>query len=434
MSSSQNVHVNIRRLAVGGAGVGEVVAQSDGGESLLGITAFVPFAAAGEKVLARIVEKKERYVKAELLEIETPSSSRVEAPCQYYRTCGGCELQHMSYESELQAKQEMILGALRAAKLESEVLARVQPIIAGQEYGYRRRVSLHIDSSGRIGFYRENSRAVVAIDECLIAVPEINEALKSVKALGPVLQQKATSLLLEVDSKGLVVVIKSPYDLAVPQRDSILEAAKKHFDNVSLMVGGKEVGGFGRQILEMPLAPSGTLNLQVPAGSFSQVNWNMNLNLLAQVLEHAGVAPGSEVFDLYAGAGNFALPLARAGMNVTAVENDSRLVNLGRENAKRYKCDHRLNYVDSNVEDFLETRRASGKIPLVVADPPRSGIGKLAPSLQFADRLHLISCHLPSFVRDVKNFVQLGWSVERVQPFDMFAQTSHVELLAVLSK
>ncbi len=433
MALSQNVQVNIRRLAVGGAGVGEVVAQSDGGDSLLGITAFVPFTARGERVLARVTEKKERYLKAELLEIESSSDARVSPPCQYYQTCGGCELQHISYESELQAKDEMIHGALRAAQLGSDVLSKIEPIIRGEEFGYRRRVSLHIDNAGRIGFYRENSRAVVQIDSCMIAVPEINEALASVKILGPILQQKATSLLLEVDAKGLIVVIKSPYDLAAPERKSILEAAKKHFENVSLLVGGEEVGGFGRQILEMPLNKAGTLSLQIPAGSFSQVNWNMNLNLIAQVLEDAATLPGARVYDLYAGAGNFSLPLARAGMKVTAVESDSRLVNLGRQNAKRYQCDTRLEYQDAKVEDFLATRRKRGEIGLVVADPPRSGLGKLVPALQFSERLHLVSCHLPSFVRDVKAFLQLGWRVEKIQAFDMFAQTSHVELLGILS-
>lgn len=433
MALQQNVQVNIRRLAVGGAGVGEVVSQSDGGDSLLGITAFVPFTARGEKVLARVTEKKERYLKAELLEVQSPSNARIQAPCPYYQTCGGCELQHISYESELAAKQEMIQGALRAAKLGTEVLSALQTIVPGDEYAYRRRISLHIDHGGRIGFYRENSRSVVPIDECLVAVPEINEALSAVKELGPILQQKATSLLLEVDSSGLIVVIKSPYALAAPEQKKILEAAKKHFANVSLLVGGEEVGGFGRQILEMPLNQAGTLNLQVPAGSFSQVNWGINLKLISEVLEDASDFAGAKVFDLYAGAGNFALPLARNGMKVTAVESDSRLVNLGRQNAKRYQCESRLEYHGAKVEDFLKARRKRGEVALVVADPPRSGLGKLVPALQFSDRLHLVSCHLPSFVRDIKAFLQLGWRVEKIQAFDMFAQTSHVELLGILS-
>ncbi|MCA9160880.1 MAG: class I SAM-dependent RNA methyltransferase, partial [Planctomycetales bacterium] len=247
-------------------------------------------------------------------------------------------------------------------------------------------------------------------------------------------QGKISSLLLESDAKGLIAVLKSPYDLTTGEQKEILSAARAHFENVSLMVGGEEVGGFGRQILELPLNESGTLLLQVPAGSFSQVNWSTNLRLLNASIEQAGIAAGSTVYDLFAGAGNFALPFARSGMKVVAVECDKRLVNLGRENAKRYGLDNKLQYVDSSVERFLSRLPKTDKADLVIADPPRSGLGQMIHSMNFASRLQLISCHLPSFVRDIKGLLENGWQVERIQPFDMFPQTSHVEILGVLSR
>ena len=142
--SGQQINVNIRSLAVGGAGVGEVVSQADGGKELLGITAFVPFTTVGEKVLARVVEKKERYLRADLINVDESSSDRVEAPCPYYQNCGGCELQHVAYETQAKLKKEMLGSALRAAGLSTSVSDALHDVVQGEPYAYRRRISLHL--------------------------------------------------------------------------------------------------------------------------------------------------------------------------------------------------------------------------------------------------------------------------------------------------
>ncbi|MCB0325097.1 MAG: class I SAM-dependent RNA methyltransferase, partial [Bdellovibrionales bacterium] len=284
-----DVTVNVRNLAVGGAGVGEVIAQSDGKDELLGITAFVPFAAVGEVVSARVTQHKERYLKTQLLQVETPAAERVAPTCPYYTVCGGCELQHMSYSGQLAAKTEMIAGALRAAKSSSQVLQALKPVVPGEPYSYRRRVTLHIDSSGKVGFYREQSRSVVAIEQCPVSVPPIDEVLRNVQELGRRLQGKISSLLLEADAKGLVAVLKSPYDLTPTEQTAILNSVRDFLPNVSLMGGEREVGGLGRQILELPLNDGATTTLRVPAGAFSQVNWGINLKLIRRVIDSANL-------------------------------------------------------------------------------------------------------------------------------------------------
>lgn len=431
MPSLTEVTVNIRNLAFGGEGVGEVTAQSDGQSDLLGITAFVPFTARGESVTASVTARKKNHVKTRLLTVVSPSPARTAPECPHFTSCGGCELQHISYDEQLAAKYDMIRGALAAAKLRVDVLDRLKPVVPGSPYHYRRRVSLHIDSQGRIGFYRENSRSVVPISTCPICVNPISEALPRAADFGRLAAGKITGLLLEADDQGVIAVLKSPYDLAPGEQRQVLAAAKDCFQSAVLFAGEREVGGFGRQILELPLSDAGNFALHVPAGFFSQVNWEVNHALVKYALDYAETTRGQTVFDLYSGAGNFALPLARLGARVTAVELDKRLVAFGRQNSARLGLEKQVAFIEAPVEQFLLKSPTRQTPDLIVADPPRSGLGSLASSLPNTPRLLLVSCHLASFVRDLKALLHSGFRVESITPFDMFAQTSYVEILSV---
>jgi len=434
-ANATEISVHIRSLAVGGAGVGEVTAQNDGRSDLLGITAFVPFTAVGERVSARIVQRKDRYLQAQLLNVEQPSLARVTPPCKIFTQCGGCELQHIDYASQLRLKHEMILGALRAGKLASADLEKLAPVVPGDPYGYRRRISLHVDQAGKIGFYRESSRSVVATDECPVAVEDINELLKVIPDFGREIRGKISSLLLESDDAGVVAVLKSPYAMSPAEARGILDTAKKYFPNAMLLAADKELGGYGRQILELPLNDRGTVTLRVPAGYFSQVNSRINSLLVSRAVDLLDLRFGETVFDLYAGAGNFSLPLARAGAKVTAVECDPRLVSLGKENAARYGLQKNLEFIELSVEKFLDRQQKNRETPgVLLADPPRSGLGPICASLPPSERLMLVSCHLPSFVRDSKNLTERGWELQQIIPFDMFAQTSYVEILSLFRR
>ena len=428
------VKVNVRNLAVGGEGVGEVTWQSDGNQDLLGITAFVPFSAVGEQVRAQVSQRKGRYIRGTMIEVEQYSKERLSPECEYFEHCGGCELQHIRYQEQLRSKGEMLKGALRAAGLGLDVVDRLKEVLPSKPYGYRRRLSLHVDSGGRVGLYRNSSRSVVAIDNCSVATSKINEALRKIQSFGRDVAGQITSILLEEDSSGLVVVLKSPIALSAVERREVLKAAKNYFTNVSLMIAEKEVDGFGRRILELPLSKSGHIKLRVPAGSFTQVNWEINLQLIEDVLRFSRAHERVEIFDLYSGAGNFSIPLARAGAKVQAVECDSTLISFGRENSKRYSLERRLDFVDMSVEKFLKLSGNSKSVQSIIADPPRSGLGKLTSEIRCGEQLQLISCHLPSFVRDLRNLLEVGWQIENIKPYDMFSQTSYLEILGVFRR
>ena len=429
------VKVSVRAIAVGGNGVGEVYEQSDANTDLHGITAFVPYAAVGEKVHASVVERKERFLKTEFLEVIEPSSSRVEPHCEYFGSCGGCELQHISYDGQVEAKQAMLVGALRSSKCGDSVLSSIQPMVRSEPYLYRRRIHLHISSDGRVGFYQKFSRSVVSIDNCPIASMRINKALESVQEVGRAIAGKVSSLLLEEDERGVIAVAKSPYELSHDERHYVQEQLKSFFDNFIIISAGKEVGGLGKRSATLSLTQSYKLSVTLPAGSFSQVNWPINLQLIDGVLSLLQPFIGKHVLDLYAGAGNFSLPIARAGAMVTAVECDKRLVNFGRESAARNRIE-RLEYIEDSVERYLRAfERGKYRCPdVLIVDPPRNGLGSLVSKLPQARTVVLISCHLPSFVRDLNALIKAGWQVKTIKPYDMFPQTAYMEIVALLER
>ena len=151
-------------------------------------------------------------------------------------------------------------------------------------------------------------------------------------------------------------------------------------------------------------------------------------------MSYAEIVSGKLVCDLYAGAGNFSFPMARVGARITAVECDKRLAGFGAENARRLQFTKEVEFVTSSVEKFLKKVRKEKPPELIVADPPRSGLGPVASMLPDAQRLILISCHQPSFVRDLVTLRNSGWRLHTILPFDMFAQTSYLEILSVFTR
>lgn len=419
--------LKIRGLAFGGDGVGEVCREASAMEdSLLGITGFVPYTIPGETVEARLVEKKSRFIKASLNRVIEPSPSRVEAPCQYFTRCGGCQLQHISYEEQLAEKDRMVRGQFVAARVPQDVLGALQPIASSSAYSYRRRINLHIDSQGKIGFYQKGSRSLVEIDECLIADTRISGLIKTIKdlPLGPHIR----AISLEADISGVVVVFKSQKDLNPSELKGLVEALREKLENFIITHAGRSLVGFGKQTLKTRLLGKA---VEVPAGSFSQVNEAVNDSLVRFVAEHS--KGFRSMLDLYSGAGNFCVPLSENFDEITAVESDTRLCRFLQMNFEKAKFKKTLHLVSSSVERFLK-ENPRPEADLVIADPPRNGLAKLAKQISFGKRLIFVSCDLPAFTRDLRSLMEIGWQVKVIKPFDMFAQTGHLEIAGVLDR
>jgi 23S rRNA (uracil1939-C5)-methyltransferase len=419
--ANDTISVRLHGLAVGGAMVGRVTAPAE--DTRVGMAAFVPFAAPGETVEASVLQAHARHLDAELVTITEPSPERVTPRCPYFTRCGGCDIQHLYYEAQLSAKQEMIHGAFRTGGFDDAALARIAPITPGPPYAYRRRITLHVDAAGRLGYYARRSRMLLPVTTCPISVPAIDEFLAQGFTLEGLLPAGATGgeLIVEAGENGLFGVLR----LSVPPTSAALrEHLASVFAGGAIDVNGLVGNRFGEPNLRWQ-------EEAVVPGLFSQVNTTINTALVAKILTIAENAKAERALDLYAGAGNFALPLAAKGLTTTAVEYESELVRVGREETARRGLTAQLTFLETPVEQFLAKKRGTLN-DLIIADPPRAGLGKLAAQMPLAPHLVLISCHLPSAVRDVRTLQKAGWRVAEIVPHDMFAQTGHVEVLTYL--
>lgn len=246
----------------------------------------------------------------------------------------------------------------------------VAPVVPSPPYGYRRRLTLQLQE-GRVGYFQRRSHTHLPITVCPVAVPELQTWLEDDRPRR---------------GEGTITVERLDDGTVAAERNAV--------------------------------------------GTFSQANGVVNQELVKRI-----VALGKDeqrACDLYAGDGNFALPLAAAGLSVTAVEVSKRLVNAGRELAEERELSEKVRFIASDVATYLN--HALPPVDLIVADPPRAGLGKLVSALPEAKTLALISCDLACAVRDLKGLVGEGWRLESVTPLDMFAQTAQIELLSVLRR
>ena len=392
------MNLQIEKLVYGGDGLSRAEGQ----------VVLTPFVAAGETVAVELEPVRAGVRRARLEQVLQPAAARVAARCPYFGRCGGCHYQHLDYATQLQAKREILAETLRRTG-HIEAPAEIG-VISGEPYGYRNRVQLHVED-GRIGYREARSHRLCAIEQCPISSPRINECIA---VLNRMVKERpwprfVESIELFTDESGVQLNVL----------ESAQPVAKRFFEWCAA-----ELPGF----VEGPLDyRAGSYQYRVSGGSFFQVNRFLLEPMIAAVTAgHSGI----RALDLYAGVGLFSVPLAERFASVTAVESGTTATRDLRFNAERAGA--MVETETAAVEDYL---RDAGEIPdFVVADPPRTGLGKrvverllhLRPA-----RLHLVSCDPATLARDLAQF-QGAYQLEELTLLDLFPQTFHIETLAKL--
>jgi len=414
------ITVELDSLAVGGECVGRVTA---GPQALLGKKAFVPWAVPGELVEARLLEDHKKYLRTEALEVKRASPARVDAACPLFRQCGGCQLQHIDLKAQRDFKRGMVESMLRH-QANLTPLAGVA-LIGGDLPGfdYRRRITLHVSSDGKIGFYRCGSGDVVDMENCPISSQAINAAFCQWKRLFQEAASYLASVVLE-DRMGRVALglnLREPPDRHQLPAE-LLRKFKDEAPDLSVLASGKPVFSQMREGLR------GVAGDAIPIGAFSQVNHDANLLLRETVVSEVR---GEEITDLYAGSGNLSFPLAAQGRRVVAVESDRRLVVAGQDIAKDRKLGSGITFVNQSCESYVQEHALC---EVVLLDPPRSGAKEVVRFIDPAVSTQVIyvSCNLPSLCRDLAALHAQGYTLKRTLVLDMFPQTHHVETISIL--
>jgi 23S rRNA (uracil1939-C5)-methyltransferase len=456
---TQKSHIiTIEKIVPGGFGIGR---RPDG------MIAFVRHVLPGEKVSLRTIRKRKNHLEAELEKVLEPSPYRCEPVCELYGRCGGCDLQHAGIELQLGLKAEILAESLIRGGFRSDLVARImRPVLpAPANFGYRQRIRLQVDESGRVGFFRHQSHTIIPANGCPLAGPEINRGLHDLRTspvAGKLLRTSHRVELLFNPETGKVIVLLHTSRRPRPTDRVLAEALADEVAGIEqLLFHVQDHGFFGPQdgfkkpslppFLECILPASATeaveLVLTWEAGGFCQINLPQNENLIKAVLALARPGPRDRILDLYCGMGNFSLPLSLHSATVTGLDGQGS----GIRSAKRNVTLNRRRFGESGNESWSlncsfakisvpdgvsQLIRSGRKFDLLVLDPPRQGAAAIVPDLPAlgADRLVYISCDPATLTRDLTALVQAGYQVRHLQPVDMFPQTHHLETVTLMEK
>ncbi len=396
-----NLEVTIEKLIYGGEGLARLDGQ----------VALAPFVLPGERALVEVVERKSGLLRGKLVEVREASPDRVAPPCPYFMHCGGCHYQHAEYRAQLALKCDILTETLRrVGKIEPPAEIRV---VAEEPWHYRNRVQLHIRGM-EIGYLEAHSNRLSPIEQCPISSPRINEAIAILREM---LRDARWPRFVQS-----IELFSDETQLQLNVLETERPVARRFFDWSAEMLPGLVPGA-------LDYRAAGEV-YRVSGGSFFQVNRHLIDGMAELAME--GVQ-GDTALDLYAGVGLFSLPLGNRVAKVTAVETGSAAIRDLQFNAERAGV--AMDARQSSVDAFLES--LTGAPDFVLADPPRSGLGKtvvahlarLGPP-----RLTIVACDPATLARDLAGLVGAGYRMDGVTMIDVFPQTFHIEGIVRLSR
>ena len=405
------VDLEIDGIAAGGDGVGR---------DREGRVVFVPLTAPGDRIRATILTSKPRWARGIVSELLTESAHRRQAPCPVFGVCGGCRLQHLPADRQLEAKRRIVQDALgRIGGIGSEV---ADPIRAGSEFEYRNRITL-TGRGSELGYRGlHDPRTVIPISDCLLAEPPIRAAVDALSTGLGLPTGGALRVTIRANARdGTALLVEggvepgSPSDVAdgVPGLESYW---------------WRDATGGMQLLAGRPTFPETWqgLEFELPPEVFLQCNREVSAAMDVWLDDRIGSATGSCMVDLYAGVGARAIRWAIGGGKVTACEVDAAACDTCNETA--LQAGARLRVECGRAEDRPSLLEGA---EVVVVNPPRTGLAVQVREALVAARvrgLAYVSCDPATLARDLKG-LQGAYEVLEVQPFDAFPQTAHIETI-----
>jgi 23S rRNA (uracil1939-C5)-methyltransferase len=382
-----------------------------GGDALSrseGRVVLAPFLLPGETARVEIQQERPDLFRAKPVEIVSPSAERAQPACPYFSRCGGCHYQHAAYPFQVSAKADVLREQFRRVG-KVDYPGEIETITAGP-LGYRNRTQFHVRGN-RVGFFAAGTRDLLAVEQCPISSPRINQALAALGEMSRDRQwpQFLRSVEVFTNESGVLLNVEAGRPLA-----------RRFFDWCA-----ERIPGAARGFLDYP---AGSDTFRVSHNSFFQTNRFLVGPLVEAALDGAA---GDSALDLYAGAGLFSVALARKFARTTAVESGRSAVRDLEHNARQANV--ALEGVGQSVEEFLPSLDTAPDF--VLADPPRAGLGK-AVSRELLrlkpPAITIVSCDPSTLARDVGALSSGGYRMERLRMVDLFPQTYHLESVAYL--
>lgn len=396
--------LKIEGLTHDGRGVGHINGKA----------VFIENALPDEVVDIKIQQDLTQFAQARVIKWLEVSGDRVTPFCEYYGHCGGCSLQHLSYDKQVFWKQKNLIEQLTKS-LDTRRLT-IEPIRTSDPQGYRRRARVFlvkqasqpkgVDKQAKLGFRELNSEQVVDIENCPVLTPALQQTIQTIRfELLPLASRQSKEVHLSEAQQG-IWVDSNAYK-------QIPDSSKNQIPYYSLR----------------------DLKIQFDPTGFIQVNSIVNESLVEQALSWLELSQNSILLDLFCGVGNFSLPAAKMADQVVGIEGNNTAVDLAKNNASLNK----LNNLTFHQADLFEKPNHQAwwsDYDAVLLDPGRLGAKTLCQNIGElnAQRIVYVSCQSDTLIRDLQVIEQQGYRLKRIQLFDMFPNTSHIESLVLMEK
>ena len=430
---------------------GQGVALSEEGKVI-----FVDGALPGERVLVSMVQEKKNYGRGKLVEIEVASENRVEPRCPLFGSCGGCQIQHGSYELQISIKREIVKSAME--RIGGIKVDYVDCVPSERQWGYRNKASFPIRAgkNGGIGYFRSQSHIVVPVEQCPVLSEKINHVYSMVKnnisslpAKGWMYDETKSSGFLrhaiirsneQQEAILMFVVAELNKGKASCLKDFFPEGYDDKLISLALningekgnrIIGDKTVPLWGKNLITEQM---GDFSLSYDGTAFFQVNTPQAEKLFKLVSDWTD-GYNDRIVELYSGVGSLTAYLSKRAGSVLAVEEWAPSVERLRENMTLNNIKN-VTSICGRAESLIE-HMLKEKPKVVVVDPPRTGCDvEVLSSVTESTALKLIyvSCNPATLARDSAFLIKSGWNFEKVQSFDLFPQTCHVETVICFTR
>ncbi len=448
------ITVNITDFGENGEGIGKTDA----------FTWFIKDTVIGDKVIAKVMKTKKSYGYARLDSIVKESPDRIKAKCPVARSCGGCTLQSLDYRAELKLKQNKVENHLKRIGGFDLSNVEIEEIIGMEEpYRYRNKSQFPFgrkNGKNITGYFAGRTHSIVEFDDCIIGIEENKTVLKTVLEF---MEKYRVDAYNEEDGSGIVrhVLIRKGFatgelmvcvvinaDNLVYSRElveSLCTALGKDLQSVSLninkkntnvILGDRTITIYGREYIEDYI---GDVKFRISPQSFYQVNPVQTKKLYGKALEYAALTGEETVWDMYCGIGTISLFLAKSAKFVYGVEIVDAAIQNARENAKLNNIEN-VKFFVGKAEEIITDEYENGNIrdiDVIVVDPPRKGLDKLAIDTMLKllpKRIVYVSCDSSTLARDLKLLCEKEYELKKLTVVDQFSRSYHTETVALLSK
>ncbi|MCD5001058.1 23S rRNA (uracil(1939)-C(5))-methyltransferase RlmD [Enterococcus saccharolyticus] len=452
LNTGQTLQLKIKRLGINGEGIGYYKR----------LIIFVPRALPGEEVVVKVTKATPTFAEASLTKIVKKSRDRIQPPCQFYDRCGGCQLQHLAYNKQLDFKKDLLAQALAKFKPKGYQNYELRNTLGMENpWRYRNKAQFQLryndkQKRAEAGLYEANSHQLVAIDDCLVQEESTQKVINTVMQLVnkyqiPIYNERKNSGILrtlmvrvgiETGEVQLVFITNSP---KLPQRNALVREINQRLPEVvsimqnvqskktSLIMGDDTLHIWGKEAIEEHL---NGLVFDLSARAFFQLNPKQTSVLYNEAIKALEITKNETVVDAYCGVGTIGLSIADQAKEVRGMDIIPQAIDDAKRNAERMGYTN-TRYETGTAEELLPKWLNQGFTPdSIVVDPPRTGLDdKLLQAIltHAPKKLVYVSCNVSTLAKDLKKLASV-FKVDYLQSVDMFPQTARCEVVAKLTR